>query len=99
MPLVSILKSGIAGPLPALNIPRLSVFYAPLRQNTFLIGVFHLAHLGHRVSHLHQLGVRIASGQNDMHHLWPITHDDHWCGAHKADWGRARTWSLPESVA
>jgi len=43
-PLVSILKSGIAGPLPALIFPGLSVFYAPLRQNTFLIGVFHLAH-------------------------------------------------------
>ena len=51
------------------EVQRVQIFDAALRQNAFLVGVLHFAHLGDGVGKLDQRGVRVAAGQDHVHHL------------------------------
>src|SRR6478736_2319036 len=47
----------------------LSEFDSALSENTLLISVLHFAHLGDGVSQFDETRMRIAPGQNNVHHL------------------------------
>src|ERR1039458_10127813 len=51
------------------SIPRWSIFDAALREDAFLVGVLHFAHFRYGIGQLHEKGVGVAPGQDDVHHL------------------------------
>ena len=48
------------------------VLDAALGQDAFLVGVFHFAHLGDGVGKFDEKRVSVASGEDDVNHLWPV---------------------------
>src|SRR5271167_108326 len=46
-----------------------SVFDPALRLDAFGVSVLHFSHLGHRVRDLNDVGMSVAAGEDDVHHL------------------------------